>query len=479
MKTTVYSLFLAFVFALILTSCNEDNLSESDENTTTGSTVVEKSAMLSASLDDKVSYHKKYLTALGKSVLLLAKEEDFRELVYEEVKKEFDGDYNVLLEMVYNHQQVNLKQRAVNEILKKNEVVVSIDDALEAFDFTDTDGVKYFPQIYIPFFEEHSEQGLKNNNTPIVAIYDGADTEQLVGYTMDSLGRLIEMPYLISEEVAKNEEVWVISINENVEKDEDIERYKEWKKEQQYSSVETIQDFSGARTSQSPYNSCRDGNTSPSSRPPGAGIDVQIENIIVSSHKEPWALGKSEVYAKLTTASDDAADQKLWANTVAGSYNLPALQPYGDFHLKTIRRKDIGCGKLHSFIGKSISKATSLYNRGGVIFENTTDWGEVVSANRSADDIRYPIMFMVIYEKDAGSTTREKDQYITSDPIPGKHEAVTVNILHQTRDDPYYTTWFTWYQDDVYPCLHYDGPRGAYDDSQCDHFLLRTWNPND
>lgn len=472
----VTAFFLVMLFTVIsISSCNEDIIT--DRNLI-DQAILEKKAILEANYDERANYQNSSLTTLGKSVLLLLEEKDFKNLVYEEVSKEFDGDYNVLLETIFNNEAIRSRKNDINAILNEGDVSMTVNEALSALDFTDIDSVKYFPQIFIPFFEEHQDQGILNGRTsstkPIIAIYNGDNAEDLVGYTLRENREFEKLPYLVTEEIALEQEVWVISINENLERNEDIARYETWKKEQN-TWVESVGDNTyEAKTSAAPYNICSDGNNVASGRPSSTGIDIHMENFVISSHKEPWHSGKSEVYAKLTTSN---GSERLWSMTIAGSYNLPAINVYGDYHLKSVRREDVGCGKYHHFIGKTIGEAVSYYYRNGVTYNQTTAWGTVVWPDRSADDRRHPVCFMVIYERDSGSLVRLKDALISSDEVPGRHDAMTVNVAHQTLESsPYYTTWFTWYQDDVYPCLHYDGPRGgSYDpNDNCNHFLINT-----
>jgi len=79
---------------------------------------------------------------------------------------------------------------------------------------------KWFPQIYIPYFELHKNN---LNEIPIIALVLN-DEETIPGYTLDNEGNLIVLS--INHEFAKQHLVWIISVNERTNNKGEVIRNK-------------------------------------------------------------------------------------------------------------------------------------------------------------------------------------------------------------------------------------------------------------
>ncbi|MEP4670903.1 MAG: hypothetical protein ABJZ91_18920, partial [Cyclobacteriaceae bacterium] len=89
-------------------------------------------------------------------------------------------------------------------------------------------GEGIYPQIYIPYFENHTEsEGISNGRSanadasPVIVIYTGDESkEEWPGFQLNESGELTDVGFLINENYAEENEVWVISFNERIENGE-------------------------------------------------------------------------------------------------------------------------------------------------------------------------------------------------------------------------------------------------------------------
>lgn len=137
------------------------------------------------------------------------KDENSRNIVYSEIEKQFDGDYNVLFTKMLKEESSSLGRLVKAETIQKAEI------ALEVFKTVDKTGSVY-PQIYIPFYEELEAEGKLGIQDPVVVFRDGPPAENgaYQGYSFEN--KQLMDKGMISEEFASKNEVWVISINERV-----------------------------------------------------------------------------------------------------------------------------------------------------------------------------------------------------------------------------------------------------------------------
>jgi hypothetical protein len=181
----VFRLLIVFVFLLGFNSCERDRDFVEDELSVKAET---------SDIDTE-------LLNLSESVLGVVNNQEFRDKVYERVSSKFDGDYNALFETLRSD---------MNPITLKS---TGFQKSMNYFNAR-----SLFPQIYIPHFEDLKASGKLNKESPVVLIYtDEKESGSYPGYRIDEKGQLTKLDFLIDEEYAKNNEVWVISINERVD----------------------------------------------------------------------------------------------------------------------------------------------------------------------------------------------------------------------------------------------------------------------
>jgi hypothetical protein len=201
------------IISLVVFSCSDD-LQWVDEHE------IEKSNLATATMADKVAYTEKHLKTLAKSALSLSKDSEFRQMVYDEIDKQFDGDFNVLFETLSATPGSDNSIYGIKMAKTFNSPHI-FSTALHAF--KDIEETNYFPQIYIPFYEELKERKSSANSRllsvesdPVIIFLIGGDSKDDVftGYKMDESGELIEAGIMVDEAYAMENEVWVISLNE-------------------------------------------------------------------------------------------------------------------------------------------------------------------------------------------------------------------------------------------------------------------------
>jgi hypothetical protein len=139
---------------------------------------------------------------LAKEILKASEDPKFRNLIWEETGKKFDGDFNFLLSNLSgkttNARKFNLNERLLN-LIKENQ---NLENGL---------------QIYIPFQEEKAKLRLNENPSEVILVFQELDEKQkeVEGYTLNN-DELVKMNFKISEEFAKTNEVWVLGYNERI-----------------------------------------------------------------------------------------------------------------------------------------------------------------------------------------------------------------------------------------------------------------------
>lgn len=84
-----------------------------------------------------------------------------------------------------------------------------------------------YPQIFIPFYEELRGKKKIGVSEPVVVIYvDENENDEYEGYFFNN-GLLQKLNFLIREEYARTNEVWVISINERVDEKGDVKYFED------------------------------------------------------------------------------------------------------------------------------------------------------------------------------------------------------------------------------------------------------------
>lgn len=172
------------------------------------------------------------LNSLGFGMLSQVDDLDFKKQVYEACLVMFDDDHNVLLKDLPSFKTQN-KLDEIHHFINKNYEVTERLEEVAKYDFkavSDRANLDYatiglpifghtlYSQIYIPFIENYDV------NQPLtIAIGDNDRTEsgcRAVGYKF--VGDEI-VALEIDEEYAKNNAVWVLSMNETVADDGELE----------------------------------------------------------------------------------------------------------------------------------------------------------------------------------------------------------------------------------------------------------------
>ncbi|NJN40912.1 MAG: hypothetical protein HC811_00370 [Flammeovirgaceae bacterium] len=148
------------------------------------------------------------------------KDKEFRSILYSFVEEAFDGEHNVL----FKHLMEETKNPTHARMLG-NKLVGEKLDILNAF--SNIKGKNYYPQIFIPFYDELKAKGKLSTKDPVLVVYT-IDSQNSIyqGYSLDTDGNLIETQD-VSEAFAKENEVWVVSLNERVDNEGNVtEGYK-------------------------------------------------------------------------------------------------------------------------------------------------------------------------------------------------------------------------------------------------------------
>ncbi len=189
--------------ALIFAACNKEKNSPPPANL----------AAMSAVALDSAHYEKRFddiITTISYGIIDLVADQNFRNLVSTEVAKQFDGDDNVLikqLDLLMSQKGINLKNliRASLNKYNKSELIPLVDQAVDGFRyFNDT----LYSQIYIPFIESKNI----TSTTPTISL-NYNDDPVLVG--IKKVGNTL-VSTNINESYAKNNNIYVVSINETV-----------------------------------------------------------------------------------------------------------------------------------------------------------------------------------------------------------------------------------------------------------------------
>jgi hypothetical protein len=214
------------------------------------------------SFEENVLYTRDNLKTLARSLTNLRKDKDFRDLLYMEIERKFDGEHNVLFQSLANLQEKSGRNYGA--------LMSSVFSSSDAFNkslnaFNNIEGQDYYPQIYIPFYDDLVDKkgaGLRvltEENEPVIVLFTGDDTkDEFPGYKFNENGELVEAGFMVNENFAMANEVWVISINER---------------------------YFGEETGNS------NGNGNRSTASPSAIVDL----IKCKCHFESWAAGASEV----------------------------------------------------------------------------------------------------------------------------------------------------------------------------------------
>lgn len=253
------------------------------------------------SYENQVAFVEQHLKTLGQSILSMVNDLEFREIVYQQIEKRVDGDDNVLIETL---SKIPTSSRKTIGARMDESVNIEGNVGRALAQFKGIEGRDLYPQIYIPFYENVKQRREANPQTrlalvqesPKIVLYDGDETQTVFkGYYLNDSGELTESNLEIDEEYAENNEVWVISLNENID--------------DANSTTSTL--------------------SSPSAK---------IDKVRIKCHKESWVAGASEVHIITWVSSYRFYDLEI------------LLYNGGDYEggrIKKISRSDVKDKKMH------------------------------------------------------------------------------------------------------------------------------------
>jgi hypothetical protein len=163
------TLFVILLISFLLTtqSCKD----------VTNDLIPEKTSPVSertSAIKDPYKYTLDNLTMIGKGVLSASVNTNFRKMVYTEIDKKFDGDFNVLVNTLGENaskMNINLVQNVAKNMGNASDMMANAQNAMNAF--KNIEGNEYYPQVYIPFFEELKKSGKLGTNNPTIVIFNG------------------------------------------------------------------------------------------------------------------------------------------------------------------------------------------------------------------------------------------------------------------------------------------------------------------
>ncbi|MFN8354542.1 MAG: hypothetical protein U0Y10_08855 [Spirosomataceae bacterium] len=255
MKTRLFVLFIT----LLIFSCTKQDEAVMPDL---------QNLKLEKDLGNLFDYTHRNLEILGKAVLISSENFNFRQKVYQEIERKFDGDFNVLIETLDNDNvDFDLAQN-VSNVISTNNSRVTPDEVINAF--KNIEGKNYYPQVYIPFYEELKAKRIIGTKEPVLIIHDGQTKDVFEGFSYKS-GVLQKNNQKVDENYAKTNEVWVISLNERVSNSE----------------LASTSSSKPARLAGTPYDY------------------VVWDRIKVTCYKESWLGGGSEVCIQAIIANID------------------------------------------------------------------------------------------------------------------------------------------------------------------------------
>ncbi len=275
---------------MFVLACEEQTLNEQPQN------------IAEVTNQRDVAFATENLTVYGESLLTLQKDSEFGKVLYAGIEDAFDGERNVLFKTLLQEDKNPIQARKLSsKLLSSKEGIMNA--------FSNIEGRNYYPQVFIPFYDELKASGKLSIKDPVLVIYT-IDSPNSVyqGYLLGSNGGLIKTQ-MVSEAYAKENEVWVISINERVDSEGNL--------------IDAYVKDTGSRTQGVAYPNAR------------------FATMKIDSHKEEWVAGASEVHIK-RYLSFFWFDQYS-STPVAGNVTSEDVPNDGDgWRIKEVKRKDVG-----------------------------------------------------------------------------------------------------------------------------------------
>ncbi|TDG35478.1 hypothetical protein EZJ43_12685 [Pedobacter changchengzhani] len=391
--------------------------------------VSEKAISFSTKRDAKIYLNKK-LNEYGKILAKLAQNPEMRKLVDSRVAEKFDGDYNVLLKDLIKpigSTTVSLKSSLQMSTTPINTGGPAQQLNLQALQTALTqpleiNGQTFYPQIYIPFFEEQQSVPIEPIDVvepgtpifdpclkvipkalerafvnPVIVRYDGeeiAGQETFLGFTNDQNGVLIEnIP--VDECFAKRHRVWAITLNER------------------------------SGLSRGPKNTSAD---TPEPSIHNIGQVAFIKNMKVKANKESWIKGGNELQMTWSMS---------WKDGINPSTNTYAVHPFELKFWIGYNIKYISTISLGDFTKRDVKKGrVKNLNIDYAVFGNPTSFvaaGSEWNTMKNWYNKMGTYIYYVVYEND---TWADIDVDIPI-PFPKSGFPNTVKVIALTNNSPY------------------------------------------
>jgi len=224
MKTSnkVYKLLGVLLFSvLLLTSCNENE----GENIILSS--LDKSTIEKAPLETQIEYANKHLLDIGKIIIKMNHNEEFKSILYKNIKKKSSSD-EISSSILVKDLISDIKAKGSNTFFINEEDKMNLQQSLEAF--YDLEGLDWHPEIIITNFEEKykrfsslvanksSSSKSKPLIVPVVFEDDNENTEDAYdAYQEDDNGDLQPTGFKVTQSDAKTKEIIFLKISDSCE----------------------------------------------------------------------------------------------------------------------------------------------------------------------------------------------------------------------------------------------------------------------
>ena len=152
---------------------------------------------------DEDTVVKSRLSSMLQPLLNFAANPAFRNVVNNGVARRFDGDDNVLLTDVIRDAELAGAVAVGSPEWQSFKATVS--------SFQNVNGTAYYPQIYIPTFQDGAMPGTA---VTMAAFETDLSRRQLPAYQIDASGNLVLLPFAVDGTYVETNEVWVLSVNE-------------------------------------------------------------------------------------------------------------------------------------------------------------------------------------------------------------------------------------------------------------------------
>lgn len=435
-RLSTASLALLYLILAVLPACRKDSpITKQQQNLATKAQVK--------------AFVEKRLQKIASKIVLLSRDKRAVEIIRLNVAARFDGDNNVLTRDLFepklkNNKQVTTQSLSnlpkLNDLYKKGQTTTvqnkdetlqpnedSIDLAVLETELTtpiEVNGETLYPQIYIPFYEEH--MGLAEQDTscpafagslaidypnPVIVTYDGEEIsgqESFIGHSYDANGTLID-DIVVDECFAQKHIVWAITINERVTSS---------------GLIITPPNYNNAPITAS-------------------GIDTisqapHITDMTVKKDKESWIKGANDVamaYAISWINGTDPSNNQIsftpFNLKILKSYNSYGFPIYDNLYwldLGKFTNRDIRKKKQ-----KTINKVYAVFGNLSNVNGTSLDWSETKSLYPTKGDYIY----FVLFERDWPFGYGPKNVALVSSNNPQNRTHIPVYI--DSYNSPYMT----------------------------------------